>query len=332
MNRIEEIDSAKFLGVFLVILGHQPIGENSTDFIYSFHMPLFFFLSGITFRERENFSRFFRSKLQTLITPYLVFGGVTYVFWVLLARKFGDSPYDAVPFWRPLVGMLYGNGTDGWLIHNTPLWFLPCLFLTMLVMFFVSKLEKRKVVFFTVLWTVSVLGFVLSQTQFVRLPWSLNIVPQALLFCGLGYYMRTFSVRQINNLPLTWIALLGVVMITYFVSQANSRVDLNANEYGTYFLFIVAAFCGILSVGLLSKLISHKYLAHFGKHSLVIFLLHGVAVSLAKGILVFGIGLDLTLLDKNLIANVILSAVVACALLPVAVLVERYLPQALGRI
>ena len=43
-NRIQWIDTAKLLGIYLVILGHIPMTNNDlTALIYSFHMPLFFF-------------------------------------------------------------------------------------------------------------------------------------------------------------------------------------------------------------------------------------------------------------------------------------------------
>uniref|UniRef100_UPI001C2F5592 acyltransferase family protein n=1 Tax=Micrococcus sp. GbtcB5 TaxID=2824750 RepID=UPI001C2F5592 len=49
-NRVEWIDTAKGMGIFLVILGHTgSLGGRITNYIYSYHMPLFFFLSGYLF-------------------------------------------------------------------------------------------------------------------------------------------------------------------------------------------------------------------------------------------------------------------------------------------
>ena len=47
-KRILWIDYAKAFAMFFVVIGHVNSGNYLTNWIYSFHMPLFFFLSGIT--------------------------------------------------------------------------------------------------------------------------------------------------------------------------------------------------------------------------------------------------------------------------------------------
>lgn len=57
-KRIEEIDVAKGLGIIMTILGHNLDNEYINTFIYSFHMPLFFVLTGLVMRKKE------RSRLE----------------------------------------------------------------------------------------------------------------------------------------------------------------------------------------------------------------------------------------------------------------------------
>lgn len=47
MSRIKWIDNARAIGILLVVLGHSLIPASIQTYIYSFHMPLFFFLSGL---------------------------------------------------------------------------------------------------------------------------------------------------------------------------------------------------------------------------------------------------------------------------------------------
>ena len=49
-ERVKWIDYAKAFAIFFVVIGHVDTGNYFTDWIYSFHMPLFFFLSGITIK------------------------------------------------------------------------------------------------------------------------------------------------------------------------------------------------------------------------------------------------------------------------------------------
>ena len=87
-NRYQWVDYAKGIGIILVVYGHCIRGivkaglvEDDSVFtlldsmIYSFHMPLFFFLSGLFFEgslQRNGSERFVFSKLDTLIYPYVL--------------------------------------------------------------------------------------------------------------------------------------------------------------------------------------------------------------------------------------------------------------------
>lgn len=59
-KRILWIDYAKSICIYLVLLGHAHASQPVTDFIYTFHMPLFFFLSGclFSFEKHPNFKEF----------------------------------------------------------------------------------------------------------------------------------------------------------------------------------------------------------------------------------------------------------------------------------
>ena len=65
MNKRREIwaDNAKFIGITLMLIGHNSLASNEVfDFIYAFHMPLFFILSGyFASDKREPFMPYFLS-------------------------------------------------------------------------------------------------------------------------------------------------------------------------------------------------------------------------------------------------------------------------------
>ena len=137
-NRILWLDAAKGIGIILVILGHIiPMDRSSCHYIYSFHIPLFFVLSGIIHRiKREKYSGtkdssqpvqqsyfrinftkevfvFLKRKCQTLLYPYAVFSflGLIFIRFEDSLEEFGDNV--------PRVLLFMGIG---------PLWFLSALF------------------------------------------------------------------------------------------------------------------------------------------------------------------------------------------------------------
>jgi fucose 4-O-acetylase-like acetyltransferase len=66
-QRIEWIDVAKGIGIFLVIVGHLISHDNFNllaDYIYSFHMPLFFFLSGLCLNNNRTFVSYVGRKAK----------------------------------------------------------------------------------------------------------------------------------------------------------------------------------------------------------------------------------------------------------------------------
>lgn len=83
-QRLTYIDIARAIGILFVVLGHvnqfyrdsQGIENSQTlIFIYAFHMPLFFILSGILFSEKTfhdlSFFDFLIKKVKALLVPYL---------------------------------------------------------------------------------------------------------------------------------------------------------------------------------------------------------------------------------------------------------------------
>ena len=80
-GRIELIDIAKAITIILVILGHTT-GNLETPMyrrlLYSFHMPLFFFLAGLSIRPKVlktllEWKDFFKKNLLALVVPYIIF-------------------------------------------------------------------------------------------------------------------------------------------------------------------------------------------------------------------------------------------------------------------
>lgn len=84
-NRIGFIDSGKGLGIFLVVLGHFYMYSGQFDnhivkIIYLFHMPLFFFLSGLVTKYVVGSWYFLKKKANRLLLPF----GTWFCFYVLL--------------------------------------------------------------------------------------------------------------------------------------------------------------------------------------------------------------------------------------------------------
>ena len=77
MEREKSIDILKGIGIILVIVGHiqEYIPKNFLIYLYSFHMPLFFYISGYLYKERyENLNTkdYIKKRAKQLVYPYIV--------------------------------------------------------------------------------------------------------------------------------------------------------------------------------------------------------------------------------------------------------------------
>lgn len=137
-KRIEALDIAKGIGIILVIIGHMS-SSYLRDWIYSFHMPLFFIISGICFKTEKypSFLPFLKQRVRTLAIPTLAL----YFIILLLETLTGIKGFD-------LQQQLKG-------VHPGVLWFLITLLFSELLYFPLSKL--------TILWRIPLL-FVLAST------------------------------------------------------------------------------------------------------------------------------------------------------------------------
>lgn len=110
MKRIVWIDNAKFLGIYLVILGHSiPASEEEysiiRNFIYAFHMPLFVFLSGFLYKRGN-----IKKDVLCILVPYLIYQ-VTNLLWILKGNIIHIS-IDWEKMQKMCVGILLGNGYE----------------------------------------------------------------------------------------------------------------------------------------------------------------------------------------------------------------------------
>ena len=80
-NRIEYIDVAKGIGIFLVVFGHVlwkgkyaiPYANSICNMIYSFHMPLFFVISGLCIKESKTLTlQTVKDMANAYLIPYVV--------------------------------------------------------------------------------------------------------------------------------------------------------------------------------------------------------------------------------------------------------------------
>jgi acyltransferase len=280
-KRIPWIDIARGIAIILVIYGHLFNTDQKRYLIYAFHMPLFFFISGLVFKQVTAKPllvialRYFRQ----LMVPFYIYAILTY-FFALISQTAGFSLSGAA---YQLFGIIYGSGSDGMLGYNVVLWFLPCLFVTKLLFATITRKVSRTKHILLFLFISGTAGALLAYfAPWLKLPFGFEIALSALPFLGAGYLFKTHKNLLSNFMKYKLPIAAGAMILTAIIATidfqlSGHQVDMRINRLDVTPLFYLGAFAGIVSWTAVSQLIAkNPFLEYIGKHSITIFAWHNI--------------------------------------------------------
>ena len=283
-QRIHWLDTLKAIGLFFVVLGHtEGISEWLRMYIYSFHIPLFFFITGYLVNIeslRGDLSSFILKYFRTLIHPYFYFGITTYLIWLCIGRFYGRDILLAVPPLKPLVGMIYGTSINHWLRHNVALWFLPSLFCLHLIFYGLNRFFDGLCQVYSVI-AVGLMGWAVCRLLPFRLPWGIEPACISIFFYATGYLLHrlAFNPKRIGIAGRCFM-LSTTLSIHVCGLTVNGGVDVNHMFLGNLAAFYLTAFSGIAFWLLISDTLPPTRLAAtMARGSMIIFSFHSLSLS-----------------------------------------------------
>ena len=339
-KRIEWADALRGALILMIVYGHTASnGDLLKHYVYSFHVAAFFFLSGFLFSGgKDGFKAFFKKKFLSLMVPYYIFASVSILIFTFLGSFASDSLDVAIKhteIYKNVLGMLYANAVEGYMKWNTPLWFLPCMFVTQILFYplsgFVRKNIKRNKAF---LLPIVLSAFILPYLDYfvfrVRaLPFHLESSVFLLPFFVLGACLREADFKFVSPLPrrmaLALILLLVGALPALFM---NCRVNYFLSSYGKITVFYVSAFLSVTGVYMIFQRVSPRILSFIGKNTMPILLMHKFPI------VFFQIALS-PLFQKTGILHTltaILISIASCAMcIAVGKVLEKFAPIMIGK-
>jgi len=358
--RLHWIDALKGMGIMLVVFAHHSLPVALDTYIFSFHMPLFFFISGFLFdsgKYAESASNFIKGRFRSLIVPYFCFALITCLFYFLLDTAFQPGVTNIDFFQNSalygIYSIMYALGPL--VSYNPPLWFLSCLFITELLFYGFAKKyseEPRKIVLW--LTAVGVIGYLYSVYVPFRIPWNADVALTAIVFYGAGNLFRkltepekdseaSFSLKSYpgfiekfsrveNYFPVVFI-LLNLLYLGYLLKfPTDDKINMNVLKYGNFFLFYLLAFSGIFTfVYLFKKIGSSRILEYYGRNSLTVLALHFPIKDVLTKLSVIFFGIELECFYCKIAFALSLTALNLLLLVPAIYIINNYLPFILGK-
>ena len=275
VKRIDYIDIVKGITIILMIIGHvSNIPTILRTFIFSFHMPLFFIISGYTFKKKKQ-TKLLKSSIRRLIIPYLLTGITMLILNIIISIKNQEIKNILNLIKNSFLSILWGSGARE--ICPTgiqpigAIWFLLAMFWGGLI--FNSILQTKR----PIIWIL-----IISYTSYlsVKLTWLPLDIQQGMfsvLFMYIGYIMKKDNFFDKKLSFSLQILMLGIWTFSVCYGKPFSMVSM---WIPNGFLNIVSAVCGTYFIVKLSQIIEKKVyllkqpLINLGQNTLLILCVH----------------------------------------------------------
>lgn len=303
MAHDEKVSILKAVCIILMVMGHAGCPDWLFRWIYLFHMPCFFFLSGYLLKDRylDDVWGFIKRKVTTLYFPFV---GFSLLFLLLHNPAVGLGLCTGVKcwseIWREALNILTFRNNGVELLSS--FWFLKTLFsasiLSLLTLKLICVVFKVKTPGAWLAAGISV-GFLVFAFGYNHIGWSAPMLTP-LTFYAASFYMAGYAFSKVQWRPAAWQgagALIGVFCLsTVFHESINVTGPL------MFAYFAVAVVSSIACYGLCGALVGKGALSRsldfIGSRTLYILALHFVCFKLVSLLKMWALGLPASSLQE----------------------------------
>ena len=272
--RIDYIDFAKGVAILLVVYGHS-IGPFSDSLmpgmpcISTFHVPVFFFISGLLYKNYGSFTVFFKKRFVRILIPFIFFYLVLSFFVPALLGTLGSNTFHDWNF-DSLWFSIYNED-----LFEGPLWFLISLLYSFIIFFFINKYIHNTLLACCILLLFGMLGWYLSYTRY-NIPCFIDSS-----FWGVAFLMLGYMSKKI----VEYITLLQKTTILFIMIFCLSAVVLfSPDEYSNYMMnqldnsmirIVICSLSGIFFILTFSIIVNRiKFINYLGMNTMIILCSH----------------------------------------------------------
>ncbi len=279
-GRLRYIDVARGIAIISIILGH--LGINGINrFVFTFHVPIFYFITGYYTKKQTNISAYIKKKARTLLVPYAVASILIIICAILLTIKRGEAGKVLSVAGDWIYAALYGAGDQYYqpfyIKSIGAIWFLWATFWGNLFLQLSLRMkELYRIVF------ISFLFFLGQWTRhFFWLPLSVQAGFCATLFMYIGYCVKICRPSFCNQKKEIKTALTVAALWVWisFICDFKSFWLVHC-DIGRGAVDVIGCICACYCVLLFAKMIDKHVdwlaqpFAYFGRYSIIILCVH----------------------------------------------------------
>lgn len=280
-KRLMWVDFAKGLGIIGVVVGHSDT-EFLKQYIFWFHMPLFFIISGFLFKPVNSVEMFWAMALKRtkqLLIPYISF--FIFIYMIKLTYHLIINEFSMNQLLLDWIKFFYGGQVlTGF---YATFWFITCLLIVQLIFSLILlkfKSNKVQVILIFFAYILAHLESWFSQNVLnIMIPWNADVALLALSYFAIGYYGR-INLENLNHKVILNTAVIFTLGFVAFMKNTSFdySLDLKYLIYPNILLDLLVP----ISLSIIILYISYffscfnifSFLTYIGASSLTIMYLH----------------------------------------------------------
>ncbi len=242
------------VAMIIVVVGHMNFTGNEKHYIYSFHMPLFFMISGITFglsRKALSFKAFVFKKAYGLLLPYFAWNIIALPYWYYNTRILKQSD---TPLLTAVKGIFYCNETH----YSGPTnatWFLVALFLVEIFFYLLVKLANGSIRYLTLAIGICAVAGHLATYSKKLPPWHIELIPTASVFFFIGYVLIRYLpkikeyIKSVKYHKVYYtLSIPALLYIGRWFALRNVRCSMSTSTYGDFYYYYISAIATSIAI------------------------------------------------------------------------------------
>lgn len=287
MNRLKYIDVARGIAILCIILGHFGIWE-VIRVVFTFHVPIFFFITGYFTNRKLPVKEFVINKAKTLLIPYAITCVIVVVISIIKSFLMSGNALLSAQEW--IFASLYGSGDSYYepfyIKEIGALWFLWASFWGSIFLRLALNMKKWLRVGFVL--GLFAIGFYSAQELF-WFPFSIQAGCCATLFMYFGYLVYEIKafMPKISHMWKPVFTIAAIAVWIQFIINFDSFWFVQC-DFGRGFIDIIGSLCASYSIIKISQFLEKRMkfigdgFAFLGKYSLIVLCTHVVEMHVVE--------------------------------------------------
>ena len=241
-----------------------------------------------------SFKEFLKKRFLRTMVPYYIWATISIIIFLLMSKFLSfDITNASTSLWENLLGMVYANSRTIYMRWNLPLWFIPCMNLTLVIVWLIEYglqrlAETREKARTVVCLLFAFIGITMQQSIDIKFPFQFESAVLMVAFVELGLIFKKYKIiENFSGHQLSLLVSFMLLLVGIFAAESNGIAEVRSYNYGKHpVLFLVAACAMTWVVCLISyRIKGNTILEQVGRISFPILLMHKFPILFFQSVL-----------------------------------------------